>query len=1327
MYEHKIKSGIIHCHTHYSVKDSAMSVDELLGRAVELEAPAVVLTDHGVLSGTYPLFAAAKKVKEQGKEIKVIPGVEAYVKSENSHTKNMHLLLIPCNYTGYKAICKAVTLSNKDIDSVSGAPRMSKDILVSCFGEGSEGHGNVIASSACIAGVLGQILNQNTRVYKEIKSVESKLASSEKVSEEDAKTVLERLDKIEKSLNDLNTRKKELAAIIKKPETKLMKTVESLKGKEGYSAALKSLNELRKSKEDALAESETIKERITALTKEKKGLGDTKAKIKSSQLAREKYEPILDELRNGIKSYQKCVDETEEAASMYENLFGKGNFYIELQYHGYANEETVMSELAKIANRLDIPTVATNDAHVARNTEDDFLARRINVSQRFKVWQEEQEGDRELYIKADDELYKTITKIVSKEDADKAMTGIGTIVDRCNVVFPDETHYPKFVTPDGSTSGEYLRKLAEAGIKKRYGDKWNEEYQKRLDYELEIIHKMGFDDYHLVVQDYLNYARNLAKGETGIGVGVGPGRGSAVGSIVCYLIGITDVDPIRHDLLFERYLNPERVSMPDIDCDFANYLRPSIIEYVKSKYGENGICMIETDSMQPPKASIKAIGRLRKEYQSKAEAISSNIPAKYNKHFSTKTDDGKTLKESLLSKFNDPESKEVIRLAGLIEGSMINYGTHAAGVVIGDCDDLSNYIPLRMNNGMWTCQCTKEEVEACAGLLKFDFLGLKNLDIENMCVNLVYKNHGVKIDLSNIPFEKAVFKNIFAEGKTNGIFQFESAGMKKMLKEFKPDCIEDIILLVAAYRPGPLQYIPEIKAVKHREKRAEYIFPELESVLGATYGKPVYQEQIQAIFHRFAGFSLGQADIIRRIMSKKKMELLTDPKTRYKERFIEGMVSHGATNEQAEKFWIELLEFANYAFNKSHAAAYAYLAYQTAYLKYHYPSEYIASVLYMAEPDKYPLLINEAHSFNVNVVPPSLRYSNVDFDANYGEIIFGFNNIKGIGSLGETIVEERKHRDFSSLKDFLKRVPVNQGHLSALIQAGVFDEFNENRASLLSGSEAICDVLEQIKKKKEALNSAILLRSDETLSEKKRENNEKKIITLQQNICDFEDIIETYCFSDVMEDRVQKLEKERELLGYCLSGHPMDSWKIPDDAIDIADITDGNNIIAGVIRDFVVYNRKSDGAEFAKFTLEDKSGNIEVICWASRYNGKLCDIIRDGVAIKAVGKCIAKESETEDGEINITYSFALNEALELERKLEIQEIAQDLIDSHFEDRLTAVIPNISVWLKVMDEFKKFKDEFGVPVIVKIKGYRKSNLSYRVSKDILNSNLKEMFV
>ena len=1330
VYEHKIKDGIIHIHTEYSIKDSAMSIEQMLLTANELGAPAVVLTDHGVLSGTYPLILTAKELKEKeriNKDMKVVPGVEAYVQGDGVTTRNMHLILIPCDYQGYKAISKAVSAANLNIEvgKTMDTPRMSMAILEEFFGAGSIGHGHVIATSACAGGVLGQILSQNIKINKDIASLKKKMASPNNPNNPENKKAMERLKELEDIVASLTERKKALQAIAKKSLSRLEKSVASLEGKEGYESAVTSLNDALKEKEDAARELETIANRLTAISKEKKPLLNLRTKLKNADTSFSLLESKIAELSKKIKNDGELIEEAKQAALKYREVFGEGNFYIELQFHGFDGELEVMSRLANIANELKFPVVATNDAHYAKNTPEDVMARRLNMSQRFKKFVETKPGEDQLYIKADDELYEAICHVMSKETADRAMAGIGQIIAKCDVVFPKETHFPKFTKlPEGVTSQEYLKQLAEDAIYKKFTKTgWTREHQKRLEYELKIIHEMGFDDYHLVVQDFLNYTRELAiDKDSGVGVGVGPGRGSAVGSLVCYLIGITSVDPIKHNLLFERYLNPERVSLPDIDSDFANYIRPAALEYVRKTYGENGVCMIETDSRQLPVASLKAIGRILNDgtqtgliYYNAAERIKDAISTKENKSFSTMTDEGVTLKEKLLSKFTDKVSVDIINKAALIEGSMINYGCHAAGVVIADNGDLTEYVPLRMNEGAWVCQCTKKQVEKNAGLLKFDFLGLKNLDVINKCVQMIYKNHKVKIDVNQLPFEKAVFKNVFASGETNGVFQFESAGMKKMLIEFKPDCIEDIILLVAAYRPGPMQYIPAIRAVKSGEAKAKYIFSELAEVLGDTYGKPVYQEQIQAIVHQFADCTLGEADIVRRIMSSKDTDALEDPKTGFKTRFIEGMKKHGAKTEEAEKFWEELKEFAKYAFNKSHATAYAYVAYQTAWLKYNYPAEYIASCLsYTSSIDRYPMFIHEAHKAGVAVIPPSYATSAEDFIAVNNTIYFGINNIKGIGALGEVIVEARNQSPFTSFKDFLRRVPLSRDHLTALIEAGTFDEFNPNRKALIEGSEAMLDVLKMIsdKEKKLKKNSEV---------EEKTSKVENAILRLTDEIEALKNRFDTMEFMDAVETPATRLEKERELLGYYVSGHPMDTWSKPKNAISLDEISEGNNLcIAGIIRNLRELHTKKDGALFYSFTLEDEAGSIPVMCWHKQCVPENTKYIVEGLAVSIFGRCEVKE-ETDEGEKK--YQFSLKEIGELKQKVSFEELVNSKVDNYFDKRYTVTVSNVVEWIAIKDRFKEFRDdENGAILAVRIKGYRKSTLSYKVSKNILEAGL-----
>lgn len=1330
----EIKNGIIHCHSEYSKMDSAMSVETLLRTAVEHKAPAVVLTDHGTLSGTYPLMNAAAKINAelsaQGSCIKAIPGVEAYVEGAELQSGKMHMVLIPCNYTGYRAISKAVTEANENM--IGESPCMSEQTLTKYFGIGSEGHGNVIASSACVGGVLCQILLQNKIIEHKIDAIQKKMSEVNNPESTENKEMLRELTELEEEKVSLTSKKKELTGkrkLLNQQLTALQKSANRLAGKDGYESVSDSIS--KKEVEIAAIDDELgyIADRIAEITNRKRPLAAERKKRKDKFGTYAEQQKTVTKLKTHLKSEEELIDDTKRAAEKYREIFGEGNFYVELQYHGFKNEAEAMSKLSLIADQLDLPTVATNDAHFAHNSESEEMARRLNMSQRFGgEWQPPVTGDDQLYIKSDEELSAALENIIPPEKVSKAMQGIGSIVARCDVVFPTEAHYPVFSLPEGETSSaEYLRKLAIAGIPKRYPrDTWTEECQKRLDYELNVIHRMGFDDYHLIVQDFVSYGRKLAlDNPDNLGVGVGPGRGSAVGSLVCYLIGITSVDPMKHDLLFERYLNIERVTMPDIDTDYSNAIREDIIRYAQDKYGKKGVCYIETDNKQPPKASVLAIGRIFPELKPYTEKINSSITAKDNTHFNKVGEDGKTLCERLKQTFTAPEYHKVIDYASLIEGSLINHSSHAAGIVISDSHDISDYLPLRKDkSGNWVCQCTKEEVEGSAHLLKMDFLGLRNLDIGDSAIKMIYRNHNVRLDFENLPIETAVFKNIFSTGKTNSVFQFESPGMKQMLREFKPDCMEDLILLVAAYRPGPMQYLPEIKAVKQGTKKAKYIIPEMADILAPTYGKPIYQEQIQAIFHRFAGFSLGEADIIRRIMSKKKKELLLDPKTNYKGRFIDGLTSRGAKQEEAEVFWTELLNFAAYAFNKSHAAAYAYIAYNTAYLKYYYPAEFMASVLRMlTDASKYPMIIKEAKEFGVNVKAPSITESGLTFDtsANGSTLIFGISSIKGIGKSGGEVIAERSKRNFNSFKDFIKRCPVNKNHLELLIRCGAFDEFCENRQSLLIGYEKLIDLCESIKKKKGTL--ALAEEEIESITEKqKREAQEKKILRLKSDIYELEELYSYEMLPDAVDNHERKLNDERELLGYYVSGHPMDVWKREDTAAYICDAEAGRNKICGVVRDYTILHRKKDNAPFAKFTLEDETGSVETLCFSDKFTEAVQEILKEGAAVMLDGEFSIETAESDGDEDKI--QFFMNDLRLLEKRERYDEIIKKRVSEEFgRKRYCIKVNSVIQWPQIEEILQNYKDdEKGIHLLVDIEGYRKAYLAYKVSSQVLTHGL-----
>lgn len=1058
----QIKYGIIHAHTEHSLKDSVLSPQTLCKRAAELGAPAVVLTDHGVLTGVFEFMKAAA-----ANGIKGIPGVEAYVQEDNSLTKREHLLLIPKNLLGYQAISKAVTMSNTRIHDKH--PCVNIDILEQCFGVGSKGHGNVISTSACVGGILSKVLLKNRSLEAEAEKIRNKMKKCN--SPEDPAYIANKkeCDRLICEIKDTMTKRDALVKIASRKFKQKERSLNALPvGSAEYAEFKAKLDAEKSETENAAKELLAIKKRIAELNNLKKIVHAQCSEAEKTHSRWKINREALDKVLKGMKPDYELYEEAKAKALKYSDIFGENNFYIELQYHRISDEMYVMPLLVQIADELNLPVVACNDIHYANNSKEDVRARQLINSLRFNTWSPLREGDTEYYIKTDEELREILSEILPSETVEKALQGIGEIVSRCDVQLPKEKHYPKFVDEKGESAKYRLRRLAKEGISKRYkANEWTEEHEKRMEYELEIIEEQGYSDYLCIVEDFLSYARARGKDNPEkVGLSVGPGRGSAVGSLVCYLSGITGIDPMKYGLIFERFLNRERVSMPDIDSDFDIDIRGEVLEYVQNKYGKDAVCNILAMGTLAAKAAIRNVARVTGDerrgdtsaFMDIGDAIAKAIPKTPDIQLSD-------VEEELRDKFKDnEEALHIIDDAKLIEGAALQYSTHAAGVVISDNGDVSEYIPLMQNDdGLIMCQCNMVEAEENAGLLKMDFLGLRNLNIISAALRDIKRNYGISLDMEKVgqsltngistPFDKKgnVFSDIFCKGKTNGVFQFESHGMKSMLKRFKPSNIEDLILLVAAYRPGPMQYLDDIVAVKHHKKKPEYVIPEMESVLGATYGSPIYQEQIMEIFHKFAGFTLGEADIIRRYMSKKKVEKFAA----YKDKFIDGLIERGAEPQKAEDFWDQLLQFSKYAFNKSHACAYAIVAFYTAWLKLNYSVEYMTALLNYAKSDskqtkqeKIAAIVNECKNMGIAVLPPDINNSGYDFKNRNGDIIFGLGSIKGIKSAANTIIETRNAERFHSFKDFVTRTPINKTVIEGCIYSGALDCWGQNRVAM---------------------------------------------------------------------------------------------------------------------------------------------------------------------------------------------------------------------------------------------------------------------------------------
>lgn len=1239
--------GILHTHSEFSVKDSAMHLSQMFDRAKELGATSIALTDHGMLAGFYDFM---KLGKEYG--VKPIPGIEAYYMSVGAKEDptRQHLILMAKDMTGFHAICDANYASYQYLYKSSGGefPRMDRKILMECFGPGAAGHGHVIATSACMQGVLAQIILSNEIYTQEAAKIHAKRDKYHPVDDELLDNLKEE-DDLQHEIEALIAKREELTAASKVSTAGMNRRLKTLKaGSEEYVELSKQLEEATEAKEQAKLDLAAVKKEIAA---KKRAKTEYTKSIKSMKDSAEKWS-VLDDKANEIlaqcKSDEELYASAKKALLDFVSIFGDGNFYVELQYHHIQREKKCMPVLAELAKECGIPVVAANDAHYASNSYQDVRARTLIAATRFnQLVDEDIEGFGELYMKSEDDLQHILREILDADTVSQALDNIRVISDACNVELESGTHYPVFVGNEpGETSAMRLRRLATEGIPKRYpGDQWTPDKEARMEHELNVIETMGYSDYLCIVQDFLAYGRSLGYDcPEEIGFTIGPGRGSAVGSIVCYLSGITDVDPMKYGLLFERFLNPERVSMPDIDSDFANEIRDKVIGYVRNKYGEKAVCNIITKTTLAGKAAIRAVGRVTDIPASIVDEMARLVP----KEVDATIKDIPNLEEICNE---NPVKKKLIEDALLIEGTTVAYGMHAAGVIISDNDDVGKHVPLWWNTKKekWVAQCDMGQCEHDAGLLKMDFLGLKNLDIITDTLRRIYRNYGRRIEMEEVPMEPAIFSSIFAAGNTNSVFQFESGGMKEMLRSFRPSSMEDLILLVAAYRPGPMQYIPQITAVKWGKAKPNYIAEGMEEILAPTYGSPIYQEQIMQIFNKIGGFSLGESDIIRRAMSKKKLSILTDPKTNYRGKLIDGLVAHGATQEDAEAFWEQLLDFASYAFNKSHAAAYAHVAYYTAWLKYHFPAEYMCAVMTRTEYKKLPALIADCKKMGLIIKAPDINLSQVDFCNSANSIIFGFGNIKGVGVLGNAAVEEReKNGHFSSIKDFVARIltdcpqAYNKTAMENLIKTGTFDCFCDgNRKSVLESIEALASTIRKmLKKQQDVLDKKKALEeisAKEDVSAAEIHKAERSLENAEKSYNGLHELYIQHTFIFKNEDLKSRLDAEYELLSFYVSGSPFDEYlsaarkvKERKEISEVIDMESGKVTICGMVKEKQEFHRKSDSMPFCSFSIFDDTGEITAKCFVKTYQ-QYGDLISNETALQITGRVVADKDVLDDG------------------------------------------------------------------------------------------------
>ncbi len=922
-------------------------------------------------------------------------------------------------------------------------------------------------------------------------------------------------------------------------------------------------------------------------------------------------------------------DRARKLALEYRKIFGNGNYYLEIQDHGILEQKQVNIEIVKLSRELNIPLVATNDIHYV-NKEDakiqDILMclqmqKTIDDTNRMKFPSDE------FYLKSREEMEMLFP------DLEEALDNTNEIAERCNVEFEfNKYHLPRYDVPQGYTTDEYLRELCKNGLEERYGKECPEEYKERLNYELDTIENMGYVEYFLIVWDFINFAKKN-------NIMVGPGRGSAAGSIVAYTLKITDIDPMKYNLLFERFLNPERVSMPDIDIDFCYERREEVIDYVKQKYGEDHVAQIITFGTMGAKIAIRDVARVLNVSYNKADRIAKEIPFELGMTIDKAMDTNPTLVELYES---DAETKEVIDISKRLEGTLRHASTHAAGVVIAR-NPVDEYVPLYKHQDSITTQFTMTTLEEL-GLLKMDFLGLRTLTVIRDSLDLIEKNRKKKgyteyIDFSKMEYDDEKVFETLSLGNTLGVFQLESSGMRNFMKQLKPNSFEDIVAGISLFRPGPMDSIPTYIENKNNPEKVSYINEKLRPILEVTYGCLVYQEQVMQVVRDLAGYSYGRSDLVRRAMSKKKMDVMEEERQyfihgKFDENGnieIPGCVRKGVSEEDANKIFDDMIDFAKYAFNKSHAAAYGVLAYETAYLKVHYPVEFMAALItsIMGNSDKVVEYIRECNTLNIPVNPPDINKSFAKFSVEGDSIRFGLAAVKNVGvNIIENIVKEREaNGDFKDFVDFAKRLDAkdtNKRVIESLIKCGAFDSISENRATLMAGYESVLSSI-AMDRKNNIQGQISLFDSISTDIEKKS--------TLEIN--------SKMPFVREFTDK-EKLNMEKEVLSMYLSGHPLSEYKsdldnkttinmrkikeIKEDEVNYMKLNEKEVIMGGMVIGKKIMTTKRNEI-MAFITLEDIYGAIEVVVFPQvlkKYNILLNE---DSIVLIKGSMNIAREDE----------------------------------------------------------------------------------------------------
>lgn len=1032
---------------------------------------------------------------------------------------------------------------------------------------------------------------------------------------------------------------------------------------------------------------------------------------------------ILEKYHEGIIALSACLagevarylsrgmyEEGKAAALRYQNIFGKGNFFLELQDHGIPEQQTVNQQLLRMHQETGIDLVATNDVHYTTAEDADPHDILLCLQTGKKLADEDRmryEGG-QYYVKSPREMEALFPYAL------EALENTHRIAQRCHVEIEfGVTKLPKYDVPRGYTSWEYLNKLCFGGLEERY-DSVTDALKERLTYELTTIKNMGYVDYFLIVWDFIKYARDN-------GIMVGPGRGSAAGSLVAYTLGITQLDPIKYDLLFERFLNPERVSMPDIDVDFCFERRQEVIDYVRRKYGNDCVVQIVTFGTLAARGVIRDVGRVLDMPYAQVDTIAKMIPQELN----ITIDKALTMNPELRKAYEEQEDvRYLIDNAKRLEGLPRHTSMHAAGVVISQ-KDVSEYVPLsRASDGSIVTQFTMTTLEEL-GLLKMDFLGLRTLTVIRDAVNLIRKDYGVELNMQKLDYADKKVLDSLGTGKTDGVFQLESAGMKNFMKELKPQNFEDIIAGISLYRPGPMDFIPQYIRGKNRPDTIRYDCPQLEPILTPTYGCIVYQEQVMQIVRNLAGYTLGRSDLVRRAMSKKKASVMEKERQNFvygnEEEGVPGCIANGISEQTANKIYDDMTDFAKYAFNKSHAAAYALVAYQTAFLKYYYPVQFMAALMtsVIEMPNKVAEYILVCRQMGIKILPPDINVGTYGFSTDNGAIRYGLSAIKSVGRpVIEALVRERgENGEYRSLKDFIERNidQINKRAIENFIKAGALDCLEGNRHQKMIVFSQITDSVNQEKKHTMAGQLSLF----DIVSEEDKKDFEIRM----PNVPEF--------------DKEQILSYEKEVLGIYLSGHPLEKYRAmmdktisarttdfqPDEETGLPRVTDGQKvIIGGMITDKTIKYTKNNKV-MAFLTVEDLVGTVEVVVFPRDFEKNQSMLDEDNRVFlqgrisaeddKASKLILEKMRKFDDVPRELWIQFANKE--EYSRKE--QELFQDLLQSPGNSSVVIFLRDVKAMKKLPMSFQVSLEDSWIAYMSEKYGESNVKIVERVLKNL----------